>query len=392
MMIAILILLASFFTLFGSSPVGELQIVKYMVPFGYYQTGWLAVFLACGWIFSRDVTKKFGAPAGLLIFYLIAQGVWTSFWWRNGLEAVDGVEQLGIRWQSATSLFGLLIVIAPFMSRSFYRQDLIDLGGMMAAIFCTVSTFRVLGEFIFSPDHCVSMNSCGGVLMNPSQNTGFIVATIPFVVKYFGRKEWNYVSRVIVAAAVASVILSKSSVAIGMLGLLIAFNALHLRKWHVLLAFPLLAGLGLFLLGKREFFSNGDRLPIWTLLVKSLLLHPVHAVKAWAFGSGIGTIGVFTLSLQELFKFRDNNWWAWPHNDWLEMLLATGVIGFSLLLLNYLNAIRTFFKEREMHELLALLMFGVLTFVNPTLHVGWTALFGAWILTSGLYREAQWIG
>lgn len=394
MLIALPFLIASFFFTFGGNPIGEIHIVKYMVPFGYYQGGWLAVYLFCGWLFSREVTGKFGVPAGLLVFYLIFHGIWTSFWWRNGMEAVDGVQQLGIRWQSATSLFGMLLVLGPFVARKYNREDLVDLGGMLSSLFCIVSSVRVLFDFAFSDGHCSGVNTCGGVLMNPSQNAGFIVATIPFVVKYFGRKEWNYGSRILVSLAVSAVIVSKSSIAIGLLAVLVFMNALHLKKrWVILMAIPATAAVGIKLLGSNEFFSDGDRLPLWKLLVSAMLLHPVNAIKAWGFGSGLGTIGVLSHSLQELFRFRTQYWWSFAHNDWLEMLLATGLTGALLLLANYANALRRFFVEREMHEVLALIIFGILTLVNPTLHIGWTALFGAWIVCSGLYRDenSQWM-
>lgn len=392
MVAAILIILSMLYT-FGSFTVGkEYNLVKYEVPFGYYQSGWLIMYVALGWMIASAVKKKFGLTAAVLVFYLIFHGVWASLWWLNGWENVEAIQQLGYRWQAGQALFGLLLVVTPLLVQRYTREQLMEYGGILAAIFCAISSVTTVAQFLFSKDHCTSINSCGGVLYNPSQNAGFIVATLPFVIKYFSVDNFTYLARAIAACAVCAVIVSKSSVALGLLAVLIGLNAVYLRKWSIALAVPALGGAGLLLLGQTELLSSGDRLPLWTMLVDAILLHPVNPVKAWGFGTGFGSIGVVTLGLQELFKFRPNNWWAWMHNDWLEMLLATGVTGLFLLAAIYFQSLYRFIRDREPHEALALVLYGILTFLNPTLHIGLTAVFGAWIVAAGLLKEETWSG
>lgn len=385
MIVALAIIASSFFFLVGSPAPGESVVLPpFIVPFDYYQGGWAAVFCAGIALIAKRVFDLYGVTAAAFLSYLLANAIWTFFWWRNGYESMDELAQFGLRWHSAVSAFSLLLIILPFLDRGVSHKSLLGIGSWMAFSFCIISSVRVVLEFLLSPDLCRGINECGGSLVNPSINSGMIVATLPIAMKRIANTS---ASVVIFLLAGMAVFFSKSSIAIGMISLFSA--ALVLRRFSPRLLLVLAGALfGLAaIFGKKEILSTGDRFPLWNILFRSFILHPAHPVKAWTIGSGYGSTGVFIQSLQQHFWWRPRNWWAWVHNDWLELLLSSGVLGLGLgIAVTFLSA-RSFFTERRFDLLFSLCLMAILSFVNPILHVGLPCVFACWLLACGLKKR-----
>lgn len=381
----ILLLISGLFFVFYTGNEQE-NLEKFIIPFGYYQSGWAIVYLAMGCILCRDAYRKFGLCAAALVIYLICSSLWAGFWWVNGYHIFPADKQMAVRWTAMTSLAGFLLVLVPMLYSRLSRDSLMYLGGLLSCLFCVVSTLRVLWEYLFYG--CGVVNSCGGALRNPSMNSAFIAVTLPLMAKYLTFEAFVFFAPL----AFLAIIVSKSSIGLGILFLSALIYAGYTKRYRYLLIAPAVAACGWLSLGQRELFSFGDREKTWAFFIESLVINPRNPIKAWTAGVGMGTYQAFSKILQDALSYKPGHWWAFMHNDWLQILIEVGGIGLILSLAVFIISLFRLHKDGLSHEALSLVLFGVMMFFNYPLHVGVTALFAAWIAAVALYKEESWSG
>lgn len=359
--------------------VFAILLVTMVFNFGttYYYSKWLGVGAAFSIVVWAAIYRKFGGVAALMILYMLGNAIWFLVNPNNRYAPVKAFDLQALKFYVAESGFKLLLVLLPFLAFNINRDSLKVYGRMLAISFTMISVVMVF--FSYLVHGCADTNSCGGVLMNPSMNSSMMAVTLPFIFEAFPVT----IAFPFLALIVLAVLLGKSSIGLGMI---VAFLCLHFiskRRMKYLVFSPLLLGLGWLHYGEREFLSSGDRFPMWEFFMSQWARNSLH----WWFGTGYGTFGVFSINLQDAFHVRDGYWWLWMHNDWLEVLFTTGMVGLGLVVLTFLSGLKRFWEMKEWACLQSLLLFGIAMGLNFPLRIGLSCAFIAWLVSLALYRD-----
>lgn len=353
----------------------------------YYSGKWVGFSLCAAYLLALRIGSRFGILLSTLSFYLIANTVWLTMYAKNRYSTISPYDTLALREFSYESGFKLFAIGAAVLLIRDFRKTR-GYAGLLSTCFVIASCAEIAWQAMRSGCHVE--NSCGGELGNPSMNASMMAAAMPLV---FSTAIFPY-NYVLLALAAVGAVLGKSNVGLGMVVLFIGMRAWHLRKHAQMLL--LLTIPAIFLLAKKIFytgklFNSGDRFEMWRFFMGRWLT----AVKAWIFGAGFGTFGVFSINIQKDSHMRSDpitgvtGWWVWLHNDWLQGIFETGAVGGLLMVLVYWSAAIGLWRKRFFPELEALILFGVFMGSNYPLHVGLPSMFGAWLVALGLVKSLK---
>lgn len=207
-------------------------------------------------------------------------------------------------------------------------------------------------------------SACTGVIGNHSMSASFSVVLLPLVVQY--RRIFGALSIALVAAAA---FMADASVPIGLLAM---FMALYSRKAAPFIL--LVLGAGAWRYGP-EFLSSGDRFEMWDFFLTEW--------KHTLIGEGFGSFAAWAYVRQTIVHVKENSWWLWAHNDWLQAFIEAGVIGGALLLGTVATIMHRLLKSKMHAEAACLVLLSAMMVFNYPLHLAPTALFAAWLGVRG---------
>lgn len=328
-------------------------------------------------LFGISIGRKYGWWAAGLVVYLLGNTLWFLLYPGNRYADVKPYDLTALKLYMAESGFKLLLVLSPLMLMKMEKEKLRSGGVFLSICFTLFSIGYILFEYFTTG--CKGINTCGGLLVNPSMNASMMAVTLPFIFQAFPIT----ISGPILLSMIAVVLLGKTSLGLGMIAAFLCIHFLSKKRLKYLLMSPFLLLLGWYFYGVEELLSNGDRFLMWKFFITQWSINPIH----WLFGTGYGTFGVFSLNLQNAFKVRDGFWWLWMHNDWLEQLFNTGLVGLSLMAGTFFSGLWRLFKTDRIMEFQSLFLFGVFMSVNYPLRVGLTCVFGAWLITLALQKD-----
>lgn len=343
----------------------------------YYAGKWLGFGAAFSVLLGYVLWKRFGILAALLVVYLLGNILWFLVYPDNRYAPVKPYDLTALKLYLAESGFKLLLILLPLLALKFQKNVVRMYGVTLAIGFSLINIGKIYWDFFVYG--CQDVNSCGGLMMNPSLNSSLMAVTLPFIFEAFPIT----ISGLILALMIGAVVVGKSSIGLGMVVAFLCLYFLSLRRLKYLLLSPLLLSLGWYFYGEREFLSSGDRFPMWEFFMSEWARNPLH----WWFGTGYGSFAVFSVNLQTAHHMREGYWWVWMHNDWLEMLFTTGMVGLGLMTLTYIQGLRNLWKREMVPELQSLILFGVVMFLNYPLRIGLSCAFGAWLMILALQRE-----
>lgn len=318
------------------------------------------------WFCFVWVRGRFGWAAAALIAYLSMSSLFTWVFVQNHIYPIFFYEQTNLRYFSADSLLRMLLVLVPLFLLS-ERRGFFSAGVLLAK--WAVAVNAAIAIFSAVVTDCYSQAGCSG-LGNPSIMAGASVCVLPFL-----SVPWLVV-------LIPTVIVSKSSIALGLLALCLAARFGARRPfWGVagLLA-PFAAGAAM--LGP-ELLNTSDRAVIWRLMMGFWW----HAGWTIPLGTGFGTYHVISAPLQKAGGLMGGFHWSTLHNDWFQMLFEGGVVGFFLFLSTYCAALIKALDKHDFRVALSIALFGIYLGVNPALHHAFPALFGAWLFTFALRQN-----
>lgn len=347
----------------------------------------VAIFL-WGYYFLRP---KFGVSAFLLAIYLCFSSLWV---WTvrdtryahlcaadpqgkcildpSGAPIPDVYTHLAVKYFALDSMAKMLLIIVPLTFFVSNRRRYFDTGKRVCFWLLIVNSASIIWQFLSRG--CEVVNSCGGVIGNPSMSAGLMVCALPLVFHGFRRSWW------ILALVGIAVVISKSSIAIGLLALFLFVMIGSANIWRAFLMALGVMSVAYIKLG-AELFNTSDRLLIWKFMFERWI-NPVHFVT----GTGWGTYKVWGVTLQRSKNLLPAYFWDTAHNDWLQILLEGGIIALFLALAVYTAALRKTYEEANFPVFLSLLLFGVYMAVNPALHFPYPILFGGWLFVFALGR------
>jgi O-antigen ligase len=259
-------------------------------------------------------------------------------------------------WQPLAQLLIFFLMFATITSIEFDDKQkntilkVMSWVGLVMAIYVILQFFRIdqfyklanTNEALGTPS-----NRLGGTLGHPTLVSPFIAMLIPICL--YLKKYW------FAGIMVIAVLLTKSQIAIGVLVVtLIFFCALKNRKTAIRISILSLIFLFLFI---TAYFQNpkikslvGDsgRFAQWQQILKDVKAPVVKGLeKTYPFtGLGIG-------SFKYIYHVKNNNTFNQAHNEYLEILYNTGIIGLFLFLMALWTILKgEYFKDRYRKYLL----------------------------------------
>lgn len=260
------------------------------------------------------------------------------------------------------------LFILPHFTRQKFFEWLFPLLGCLNALYTTIGA--AFGFSKLSDGYGYS-----GILDYPSVNGLFTVTCYFLWMRDSGKKERVFATTVTLLAILAA----KSSTPLG--AFLVGGIALQLRTPKRLVvalgvaAILLLAG---YLLDP-ELFSSQGRTEAWSIFMETWSkTFPV------LFGSGPGTFSSLAIETQLEKNYMVGQYYLYLHNEWLQILYETGLIGLVLVSSLFALSLYKSFKRSDHYCFAALLSFGSGCFLVFPLRYFWGALLAVHLLSVGL--------
>lgn len=349
-----------------------------------YWHQWAAIALFSAFLFCfKWVRPNFGLPASLLMAAVSYSAIYTWILVENRYLRVDAYNQTSLRFFAADSLAKMFLILTPLMVLSKRRWTFLLMGEVATTWFIILSSGVSLWQ---ATKGCTGIN-CGGLIGNASISMSCLACMLPMAVKSW-RFQWP-----ILAMAAGAILLSKSSIA---LGLLVVYVVLYLdrgkawKTWaaHGSAAAVCLLGFGKLAVGK-ELLNDSDRFMIWKFMFDRWRA-PWNLIQ----GTGLGTYHVLSINLQHrpnIPAVSDGFWWETLHNEPLQMLFECGIVGLVLLCCTYYSALAKVFRERNFPIAMSIVLYGLYMCLNPALHNPIPVLFGAWLFVYALRKPEEYL-
>lgn len=286
---------------------------------------------------------------GLASFWALASSAYLCFnhygrYGANTYVVKSALQKYG--GQSLAATFFILVLVA-FV---YHKRLWVPVNRAIAGL-SFLDIVYVLFQWAFVGD----FTKAGGFFANPSMNGMFIAFTAPIVLTEIQRWDRFFLSHIIYfSLAILSLIASKSTIPMGVFA--VALGALF--GWRTLPVAGILTLIGY--LTQKSFFSFSGRLDKWALYLDYFSRCTWENIFT---GFGQGSFFVIGPEIQILNKDTWGGYMLWAHNDWLQLLLEQGVIGFTLGASVFMWALWFSFK-RDSYLFASLLAFGVGAGVN----------------------------
>lgn len=348
----------------------------------------------CTLVISTKIKKRFGwFPAFSFIYFClsaISRIAAPLFFWPNvPLEMISTLESI----TSQTLLYFILVVLI------FSKRD--KFIGPAFAILGLLNTVVMLWEFFNGRIPCFLLN-------NPAMDAGFIACVIPVLLNKMDERKfyWNIP---LIGLPLLALFISESST--GVLGACLAVGCFLISKDNFSLTSTLLSACfgGIFsivgfFIQKNVLFNSDGRSGIWKQTMafwmnKGLSWDELYSKGPLAcilmlfndtyhyIGAGMGTFFLWGPSLQITESLRLDPThpnkhfmaWFWLHNDWLQILFETGILGFMIALTVFAVAV---YKARSAPAVFAsLITYGAVAVIQMPLRHFIFAGFGVFLLS-----------
>lgn len=256
---------------------------------------------------------------------------------RRTYETYHLISQIDIMGHAARAMviFCLAMMFGLFSQADKIRLATLGLVGV-SAINQTISLYQ---HFILGNPNWQS----SGFLPNYSMASCMVAIVFPLalhqIVAYDIPKWWRPVASTAALTAIPTVIISKSS--IGYASFAVMFCAIILGWGFVFARKQIMNGVMVCIMFLTGVFFTGNLIdPQWSRFLE------ISRFKMWPaifdfwlnngsfwFGMGLGAFRHFGSVIQTQINVEVGHWWLWAHNDWLQVLFETGVIGLSATIL-----------------------------------------------------------
>lgn len=176
-----------------------------------------------------------------------------------------------------------------------------------------------------------------------------------------------------------AIIVSKSSTPLGafILGI-VALNCTNLRRVAgAISASALLLGIGYYL--DPELFNPQGRLEAWQIFMT------VWAEKfSILFGSGPGTFSSLAIETQLLQNYMVGHYYLFMHNEWLQILYETGLVGLCFSVVIFTKALYNSYRRQDHYTVAALVSLGSASLLVFPLRYFWGAFLAVHCVTLGM--------
>lgn len=325
-------------------------------------------------VLSSKIHKEFGPLPAIAFSYFAGSGLLRIgaplfFFPEMELEMVATLESI----VSQSTLFFILCVLTFTQKSEWWDKAFGFLGWLNACLMLVLFCFGKIPCFLFN---------------NPAMDAAFVACTLPlFLTKFEERsKRHNFF---LLVPMIAALLISQSST--GIMGACLSIGAfVWIKQRYTFRALLLAISVGgLFttigLLTQRAvLFSSSGRTTVWKNSMDFWMgkLSMTGDFYHWI-GAGLGSFFMWGPSLQiteaqKLGLDHVNDGFFWMHNDWLQILFESGIIGLILALAIFAQAL---IKSRKSPALFAaLLCYGSIAVIQMPLRHFLFAGFGTLLL------------
>ncbi len=326
---------------------------------GYFSLSWFYTYLALSyWAFYKAATFKFVPEQQLMIEFLSSQSFLCFI---------------------ILTLFTLNLGVAKRQYAMFWG---LMLCGLAHAI------YLIYGNLFYT----TGVEQIG-LLGNRSLGASFTVVWLTLIPRWKRYNVWvalipqrypDALALFLILIGLVAVLTSQSSIsyiALGAAGAAYIFKHAWDRMGRVgatVLALGLLAlcfaTLGI--IDPTEVFSTSLRASNWTVLYTKWL-HSSGVI----FGLGPGSMQFYLPFWQDklnLIYNREHTFWLWMHNDWLQLLLEYGVVGFLNFVCLWLVCLKRAWRETSLFA--SVIAIGAIMVGNYPWHIAATALICTFVL------------
>lgn len=297
---------------------------------GYWSAHWLSKWCFLIWGFSLVVSVWAAKRTSWLYFPVMLYslinasliGIWPQSLYR---DKVDIISLMAIEKNAIYAYLIILIAILLFAQFSVHR--LRSVGLYFTAVFFVTSTtlfLRPKGYGHFS-------------LGNASMAGSLIVALLPFAwntLEYYTLIPTVMIRGLLLLMTLLAIYWTQASIPLGLLGVcLITFlwSAYPSKRRIIAVAIPpitgFILGAGFIYLGP-ELLENSGRFTLW-----KQIWHWYWAQANIWIGTGLGSAQVLTPIIQTAANPKIQDYFLWLHNEWFQMFMEMGVVGFTFVLL-----------------------------------------------------------
>lgn len=337
----------------------------------YVHLGWGFFLSLASVLFGYGLGKDHGRLLGLSFLYFSFQAIYLIAF-PNRYDTSPS--EIRVHFSFHALYFLVALFVLPYFTRQRFFEGLFPLLGCLNGLYTTLGA--LFGFSKLSDGYGYS-----GILDYPSVNGLFTVTCYFLWIRKAKRSETVFAT----ALTLLAVLFSKSSTPLG--AFVIGVVALHLRSpksllapWRLLVAF--LAGLLLLALGYSLdplLFSSQGRVEAWGVFMQTWCkTFPVF------FGSGPGTFSSLAIETQLQKNYMVGQYYLYLHNEWLQILYETGLIGLTLVSSLFALSLYKSFKRSDHYTVAALLSFGSGCFLVFPLRYFWGALLAVHLLSVGL--------
>lgn len=224
-----------------------------------------------------------------------------------------------------------------------------------------------------------------GMLNNHSFGGVFIAILLPYM---WDRRHLGKLDAAIPWIAAVWILTSNGSTAVFLLAIFVALEGLKGIRYdwrEIRMAFVLItpvAVMSVFALSYHkigmQLFTAPYRIEWWTKIMGWWW----ENANVW-FGTGLGTYFYLGPGIQKTLEPSNPHVMLWMHNDWLQILFETGIIGLALTLAVYFKVLRRTWKV-DYTSFQTLVLIGASMCAYYPLHWYLTSVFAAFVLRLGL--------
>ena len=297
---------------------------------------WMMFYYLAGFGFAWfvfDMTKRL--EFAILILAMFASGI-HAMADRRSYETMHLISQVDLMGHSARAL--LVFVLCTLFALFVPTYELIKPLITVAAINIAISVGQSLSG---RPNYLAS-----GFLPNYSMHACMIAMVYPLAIfNWLPKKNsdpFGWVCLSVIILGPIAVIKSQSSIGfISFVAMLLAMVSMAMaRSFKIRYVIGAVIVIGLCLLSLGQYVdpdwtkvSQIARMKLWPAILDFWLDHG----NFWV-GMGLGTFRHFGSVIQTQIQVEVGWWWLWAHNDWLQILFETGVLGLAASVLVLLSA------------------------------------------------------
>lgn len=300
---------------------------------------------------------------------------------RSSYETLHLISQVDLMGHSARAL--LVFVLCTLFALFAPTYDLIKPLITVSALNILISTIQSLSG---KPNYLAS-----GFLPNYSMHACMIAIVYPLALfNYVSSKSGWFKVICIFTLAFGPVAIYRSQSSIGFMAFamvvltMVTLAMIRIFRIRYVIGSIIVFGLCLFSLGQYvdpewTKVSQISRMKLWPAILDFWLDNG----NFWV-GMGLGTFRHFGSVIQTQINVEVGHWWLWAHNDWLQILFETGVLGLAASILVLLSA---FWRAIALgHDGLigALVAISVVSFGNYPLRLAEFALVVTIIMSAAL--------